>query len=141
LLGISILQRNERTSGLAMTPLQQTAGYFCSKSLLLMILATSLYSPCQTDRRSDFSGKWEANGTVDFLTRTSLWTTTQLDGGIKVLLYAPHEDFEPAPVTSATLRGSTLTFSIEKLALSYTGQLSPDGNSIKGFCTLENQSG
>jgi hypothetical protein len=121
------------------TLLRRTAGLFCSKSFLWVIFAASLYAPCQTERPSDFSGEWEANP-VDFLARTRLWAAAQLDGGIKVFLYAPHEDSEPAPVTSATLQGSTLTLSIEQLRLSYTGRLSSDGNSIKGFCTFDNQS-
>src|SRR5580700_10699314 len=69
-----------------------------------------------------------------------LWITMQMAGPPKAVLYAAYDNPHPGLVTSALLQGSTFTFSVEPLHLSYTGTLSADGDTLTGSCTVENQS-
>jgi hypothetical protein len=60
-----------------------------------------------------------------------------MDGPPKAVLYAAYDNPEPAPVTSALLQGSTVTFSVEPLHISYTGTLGADGDTITGSYTVD----
>src|SRR3984885_11726425 len=113
---------------------------FCAKAILLVLTVGALHPRCAAQRPPDISGTWDVSGGYHFLAKTHLWITMQMAGPPKAVLYAAYDNPQPGLVTSALLQGSTFTFSVEPLHLSYTGTLSADGDTLTGSCTVENQS-
>jgi hypothetical protein len=112
----------------------------CAKGILLMLIVGALVPHCAAQRKPDLSGAWEVSGAHNFLPKTQLWISMRIAGPPKAVLYAANDNPQPTLVTSALLQGSTFTFSVEDLNLSYTGTLSADGDTLTGSCTMGDQS-
>jgi hypothetical protein len=113
---------------------------FCMNAILLMFFFSALHFCCSAQGAHDLSGEWEVSGGSHFLSKTHLWITMQMAGPPKAVFYAAYDDPEPALVTSALLQGSVFIFSVGPLHISYRGTVSPNGDTIRGSCTVGNES-
>jgi uncharacterized protein (TIGR03435 family) len=62
------------------------------------------------------------------------------DGKLRAVFYSIDQGGQPIAITSISLQGTVVTFSIKPLDLTYTGTLNPDGKSISGSRTQGDQS-
>jgi uncharacterized protein (TIGR03435 family) len=121
-------------------------------ALLRTIIATMIVAvpmvgqppaaPAQEQAHNDVVGDWQ--GTLEFPAsgnrpsakyRLVLKVAKSPDGGLTALNYTIDQGPTPMRTAAVTLQGSTFKFSIPALNGSYEGQLSTDGNSIKGTWT------
>jgi len=86
-------------------------------------------------RAQDVSGDWQGSLPVGGGRRTILKISKPEGGGWKGIVYSIDQSPDGIPVSSITLQGADLTFSVDNLHVSYKGKLSADGNSIVGTFT------
>ena len=108
--------------------------------MLLCITALTTVSS-RALRAQDISGDWQ--GTLlaaQAPLRTVLKISKSGDGGWNALMYSIDQgpDHGGIRVTSITVQGSILRYSIDPINGSYEGKLSADGNSVEGTWTQNN---
>lgn len=83
----------------------------------------------------DIAGIWQGTLHAGKDLRTVLTVVKADDGALKATLYSIDQGGQGIPVTSITLQGSTVKYSITMIDGSFEGKLSPDGGSINGTWT------
>lgn len=88
-------------------------------------------------RAQEIAGRWQ--GTLILNTENKLRVVLQIekgeDGALKGRAYSIDQSPTPAPITTLSLIGSTLKFTVDAYHASYEGTLSPDGKTITGNMT------
>jgi len=102
-------------------------------SALALALATPLHA-----QDKDITGNWQ--GTLQFGKglRTVLKITKD-DGKLKATVYSIDQGGRPIPVTSIAIQGTTFTYAIKPLDLTYKGILNDAGTTITGNATQNGQ--
>src|SRR5580704_2778338 len=97
------------------------------------ILATLLLAAASVAGAQDIAGDWQgalsANGAE---LRLVLHVARSADGTLKATLDSVDQGANGIPVTSITLKESKLSLGIDAVHGTYEGQVSSDGNTIKG---------
>ena len=83
----------------------------------------------------DIAGNWQGTLHADKGLRVVLKISKSDKSGWNAMMYSIDQGPDGMAVTSITLQGSTLKFSIDPIHGSYQGKLSADGNSISGIWT------
>ncbi len=83
----------------------------------------------------DIAGTWQGTLHANKGFRVVLKISKSDKSGWNARMYSIDQGPEGMPVTSITLRGSTLKFSIDPIHGSYQGKVSADGNSVVGTWT------
>jgi uncharacterized protein (TIGR03435 family) len=83
----------------------------------------------------DITGTWQGTLQAGRSLRTVLKITKGDGGALKAAFYSIDQGGQAIPVTSITLQGSTVKYSIMMLDGSYEGKLSADGASMTGTWT------
>ncbi|MDQ2777090.1 MAG: M56 family metallopeptidase [Acidobacteriota bacterium] len=83
----------------------------------------------------DITGSWQGTLHAGKDLRTVLKITKGDGGALKSTLYSIDQGGQGIPVTSISLQGSTVKYSIMMIDGSYEGKLSPDGNTMTGTWT------
>lgn len=83
----------------------------------------------------DATGTWQGTLAVGNGLRTVLKIVKADGDGLKGTFYSIDQGGQGIPVTSVTLEGTTVKYSIVGFDLKYEGKLSPDGNTITGTST------
>ena len=86
----------------------------------------------------DLTGTWQGTLHAGKDLRTVLKVTKDNSGHLKATLSSIDQGPGAMPVTSITLDGSTVKYSIITIDGSYRGNLSPDGNTVTGTWTQGN---
>ncbi len=89
----------------------------------------------QDSAASDLSGTWQGTLHAGKDLRTVLKVTKGNGNTWKAEMYSIDQGPGAMPVSSVTLQGSTVKYSIMMIDGSYEGKLSPDGNTIAGTWT------
>jgi uncharacterized protein (TIGR03435 family) len=87
----------------------------------------------------DITGTWQGTLHAGRDLRTVLKITKGNGGALKAALYSIDQGGRPMPVTSISLQGSTVKYSVMILDGSYEGKLSSDGSTITGTWTQGNR--
>jgi len=85
----------------------------------------------------DIAGNWQ--GTLQGVGRRIVIKVTKNDGKLKAVFYGIDQGGQPVAFTSISLDGNTVNGAIKAMDWTYTGTLSPDGNSISGGRTQGGQ--
>jgi hypothetical protein len=122
--------------------LLKTAGFLTVALAVVFGLVHAPKSWAQSptnNANQDLTGTWQ--GTIQFVRGLRIVIQiSKADGGAwKAVSYSIDRDGQPIPVTSITLEGSAVNFSIKGRDVSYLGPLNPDGNSIAGSFTQNGQ--
>ncbi len=83
----------------------------------------------------DITGTWQGTLQAGQSLRTVLKITKGDGGALKATFYSIDQGGQGIPVTSITLQGSTLKYSIMMLDGNYDGKMGPDGTTITGTWT------
>ncbi len=86
----------------------------------------------------DISGNWQGTLQAGKGLRTILKISKD-DGKLKAVMYSVDQGGQPITVTSITLQGTAVNFSIKPLDVTYQGTLGADGKSITGSATQGGQ--
>jgi uncharacterized protein (TIGR03435 family) len=112
------------------------------KRTLLWMLGTILLfgapSPSLLAQDKDITGIWQGTLEAGKGLRT-LVKISKDDGKLKAVMYSIDQGGQPISVTSVSLQGSSVTFEIKPLDVTYTGTLNPEGNAIAGNATQNGQ--
>jgi hypothetical protein len=100
------------------------------KKLLQFLLALAVFSGAALSAQ-DISGAWQGTLSGGNL-RTVLKIAKADNGGWSATLYSIDQGGGAIPVTSITLDGTALKFSIDPLSGKYEGTLSADATAITG---------
>jgi|HubBroStandDraft_5_1064220.scaffolds.fasta_scaffold62200_2 uncharacterized protein (TIGR03435 family) len=103
---------------------------------LIFTLAASTGSLCAQDK--DLTGNWQGTLQAGRGLRIVMKITKD-DGKLKGISYSIDQGGQPIPITSITVNGTSFNFTISALDVTYTGTLSPDGNTITGNQTQGGQ--
>jgi uncharacterized protein (TIGR03435 family) len=98
-----------------------------------MFLGGALYA-----QDKDITGNWQGTLQAGKGLRIVMKVTKD-DGKLKAVSYSIDQGGQPIPITSITLQGSAVNFTIKTLDVTYVGTLNPDGNSISGNQTQGGQ--
>jgi len=79
----------------------------------------------------DLAGNWQGTLQAGSGLRIVMKVTKD-DGKLRGVSYSIDQDGQPIAITSISLQGSAVNFSIKPLDLTYVGTLNPDGNTILG---------
>lgn len=93
-----------------------------------MLLGSTLHA-------QDIAGDWQGTLKIGDGLRIILHIVKGDNGGWNGVMYSIDQSTDGIPVSSLTIQGSDLKFSVEQVRGSYEGKLSPDGNSIAGTWT------
>ncbi|HMG01998.1 MAG TPA: hypothetical protein VK596_02640, partial [Edaphobacter sp.] len=87
-------------------------------------------------RAQEIAGRWQ--GTLD-MGKDKLRVVLEIEKGdgsaLKGQVYSIDQSPTPAPVTTLSLTGSMLKFTVDAYHASYEGTFNPDGNTITGNMT------
>ena len=83
----------------------------------------------------DIAGDWQGTLKIGDGLRIILHIVKGDNGGWNGVMYSIDQTTDGIPVSSLTMQGTDLKFSVEQIRSSYEGKLSPDGNSIAGTWT------
>jgi uncharacterized protein (TIGR03435 family) len=111
------------------------------KKMMLWVAALVLFAGSALhaqDAAKDLTGNWQGTLEAGNGLRTILKITKD-DGKLKAVLYAVDQGGQAIPVTSITLQGSAVNFTIKPLDVTYVGTLNPDGATISGNATQNGQ--
>jgi uncharacterized protein (TIGR03435 family) len=100
---------------------------------LTLIFATSLHA-----QDKDITGIWQGTLEAGKGLRT-LIKISKDDGKLKAVMYSIDQGGQPIPLSSISLQGSSVTFEIKPLDVTYTGTLNPEGNGVAGNATQNGQ--
>jgi uncharacterized protein (TIGR03435 family) len=106
---------------------------------LTLMLGGFARAPQAQAQNKDITGNWQGTLQVGQGLRILLKISKD-DANLKAVMYSVDQGGQPIPATSISLQGSTVTFAIKALDLTYTGTLNPDGNTIAGDATQAGQS-
>ncbi len=109
---------------------------------LVLGIINAAQSQAQSPAKStaqDISGTWQGTLQAGRGLRTVIKISKADDGAWKAVLYSIDQGGQPSAVTSITLAGSAVNFSIKGMDVTYVGTLNPDGNSIAGSWTRSGQ--
>jgi uncharacterized protein (TIGR03435 family) len=107
------------------------------RTLLWMLGTLLLFGAPSTSllaQDKDITGNWQGTLEAGKGLRT-LVKISKDDGKLKAVMYSIDQGGQPIPVTSVSLQGSSVTFVIKPLDVTYTGTLNPEGNAIAGNAT------
>ncbi len=96
--------------------------------LLLAAFAGSMHA-------QDISGNWQGTLKAGIDLRIILEVSKGPNGALSARLYSIDQGPDAIPVSSIALQGSDLKFTVEEIRGSYTGKISPDGQTITGTWT------
>jgi uncharacterized protein (TIGR03435 family) len=113
--------------------MKRTLLWMVGLTLIFGTLGTSLHA-----QDKDLTGIWQGTLQAGKGLRT-LIKITKDDGKLKAVMYSIDQGGQPIPLNSISLQGTTFTFEIKQLDVTYTGTLSPDGNAIAGSATQNGQ--
>ena len=102
-------------------------------TLIFGTLATSLRA-----QEKDITGNWQGTLQAGQGLRT-LVKISKDDGKLKGVMYSIDQGGQPLPLTTVSLQGTSVTFEIKQLDVTYAGTLSADGNTITGNATQNGQ--
>lgn len=83
----------------------------------------------------DISGNWQGTLKAGIDLRIILEVSKAPNGALSATLYSIDQGPDAIPVSSIALQGSDLKFTVEEVRGSYTGKISPDGQTITGTWT------
>jgi uncharacterized protein (TIGR03435 family) len=106
--------------------------------MLGIILLSGSPSTSLHAQDKDVTGNWQGTLQAERALRT-LIKISKDDGKLKAVMYSIDQGGQPIPVTTFSLQGSSVTFEIKPLDVTYTGTLNPDGNAIAGSATQNGQ--
>jgi uncharacterized protein (TIGR03435 family) len=107
------------------------------RTLLWMLGTLLLFGAPSTSllaQDKDITGNWQGTLEAGKGLRT-LVKISKDDGKLKAVMYSIDQGGQPIPVTSVSLQGTSVTFEIKPLDVTYTGTLNPEGNAIAGNAT------
>ena len=96
---------------------------------LLLFSAAALHA-----QDKDITGNWQGTLQVGQGLRTVIKVTKD-DGKLKAVMYSIDQGGQALPVTTISVQGQTVNFTIKPIDVNYTGTLSADGKSIAGSAT------
>jgi CubicO group peptidase (beta-lactamase class C family) len=105
------------------------------KKLLLLLIAVASFfgAASRAQDKQDIAGNWQ--GTLAGANLRLIVQIAKAGNGWSAALYSIDQGGGAIPASSITLEGSSLKFSSSQIGGSYTGTLSPDGQSITGTWT------
>jgi uncharacterized protein (TIGR03435 family) len=103
---------------------------------IVLLLATAAAPLHAQDK--NITGNWQGTLQVGQGLRTLLKIFKD-DGKLKGLMYSIDQGGQPIPVNSISLQGTTVTFEIKQLDVTYTGTLNAEANAIAGSATQNGQ--
>jgi hypothetical protein len=95
---------------------------------LLLLFACALLAPAQPPV-PEIAGKWTFEHHSDFPLGDRLWLTSS-GAGWKAVFYHSPLYADPIPATSVDILGDALRINVDGDRIAFTGQLSPDGNTL-----------
>jgi uncharacterized protein (TIGR03435 family) len=105
------------------------------KRALLSTVGFLLFSAAALHAQDkDITGNWQGTLQVGQGLRTVIKVTKD-DGKLKAVMYSVDQGGQPLPVTTISVQGQTVNFTIKPIDVNYTGTLSADGKSIAGSAT------
>ena len=113
--------------------MKRTLFWISAVILLLAPAALTLHA-----QERDITGIWQGTLQAGQGLRTQLRITKD-DGKLKAVMYSIDQSPQPIPVSSIALQGTSFTFEIKQLDVTYTGTLNSDGTSITGNATQGGQ--
>ena len=113
--------------------MKRTLLWMVGLALMLGTLAASLHA-----QEKDITGNWQGTLEAGKDLRT-LIKISKDDGKLKAVMYSIDQGGQAIPVTSVSLQGSSVSFEIKPLDLTYAGTLNPIGNAIAGSATQNGQ--
>jgi uncharacterized protein (TIGR03435 family) len=102
---------------------------------LAMLLAFVTGAACAQDLTGNWQGTLQSGGNGLRI----VMKVTKDDGKYKAVLYSVDQGGAPLPTTTFAQEGKTVEFAIKTLNLTYAGSLAPDGSSIAGKATQNEQ--
>lgn len=90
-------------------------------------------------RAQDITGNWQGTLQSGGNGLRTVVKITKDDNKYRGVLYSVDQGGAQLPMTSVTLDGKTVQFTIKMLDVSYTGSLAPDGSTITGKATQNGQ--
>src|SRR5580698_2835336 len=107
---------------------------------LIVILGASTGAILAQDKAQskDIAGNWQGTLKAGKGLRIVMKITKD-DGKLRGISYSIDQGGQPIPITSLTVNGTSFNFTISALDVTYTGTLSPDGNTITGNQTQGGQ--
>jgi uncharacterized protein (TIGR03435 family) len=123
-----------RRLGFGRKLLLNVVGLLALTVLVVSGLALAAQAPAQSPPSNprDLTGTWQGTLHAGKDLRTVLKISKADNGGWKAVFYSIDQGALPINVSSVTLDGSTVKYSIDLILGSYEGKLSADGNSITG---------
>ena len=116
--------------------MKRTLLWMAGLALMLGTLGSSLQA--QDKDTKDITGNWQGTLQVGQGARTLIKISND-DGKLKAMMYNVDQGAAPLPITSISLQGQTVTFTIKQIEVTYSGTLSADGKSITGNATFGGQ--
>lgn len=113
--------------------MKRTLLWMVGLTLIFGTLGTSLHA-----QDKDLTGIWQGTLQAGKGLRT-LIKITKDDGKLKAVMYSIDQGGQPIPLNSISLQGTTFTFEIKQLDVTYTGTLNPEGNTVAGSATQNGQ--
>ncbi len=104
------------------------------RTLLSTVALTLMFATTLHAQDKDITGNWQGTLQAGQGLRTLLKITKD-DGKLKAVMYSIDQGSQPFPVTSISVQGQTVNFTIKPLDVTYAGTLSADGKSIAGSAT------
>jgi alpha/beta hydrolase fold len=104
------------------------------RKMLLAIIAVAMLLG-GTLNAQDIAGDWQGTLKIGDGLRIILHIVKGDNGGWNGVMYSIDQSTDGIPVSSLTIQGSDLKFSVQQIRGSFEGKLSPDGNSIAGTWT------
>ena len=105
--------------------------------LFALILVTVFLGAIQAFAQAkDLAGQWQGTLSAGGNQLRAVFKITKDDKGVySGNMYSIDQTTQPIPIGSITLKDSTVTIDVPVISGSYQGEMSADGNSIKGTWT------
>ncbi len=102
-------------------------------ALLLLIFGFGVTLSVHAQEK-DITGTWQGTLQVGNGLRT-LVKISKDDGKLKAVMYSIDQGGGAIPMTTVAISGSTVTFTVKPIDVSYTGTIDPEGKTITGSAT------
>ena len=96
------------------------------------ILAAQAPAPSEVHAKGDISGNWQGTLETGKPLRIIMKVAKNDKGAWGAQMYSIDQTPRPFPANTVTLDGVTFKFTVDAIGGSYTGTVSPDGNTIAG---------
>src|ERR1700743_133182 len=106
--------------------MKRTLSWMLCLTLLLAAITSTLHA-----QDKDITGNWQGTLQAGKGLRIVM-KITKNDGKLKGVSYSIDQGGQPIGISSMALDGTSFNFAIKALDVTYTGTLSPDGNTITG---------